>query len=133
MCLSSLDNVVQRLDEGLVRYQSDTTDTQIRDGLIRRFVFTYDLSHKTLHRFLEATAANPTELDEADFQDLIRAANEQGLLMGAWPQWRVYRDMRSKTSHTYDEEVALKVVSGIPAFLKEAQFLLCQLEQRQKR
>ena len=131
MCLSSLDNVVQRLDEGLVRYQSDTTDTQIRDGLIRRFVFTYDLSHKTLRRSLEAKAANPTEFDGADFQCLIRTANEQGLLLGAWPQWCVYRDMRSQTSHTHDEEVALKVLAGIPAFLEEARFLLAQLVDKQ--
>jgi hypothetical protein len=32
--------------------------------------------------------------------------------------------MRSKTSHTYDEDVALEVVSGIPAFLNDARHLL---------
>ena len=137
-CFMSLDfsplaSAVQRLEEGLVRFGLDTSDVMVRDGLVQRFEFTYELSHKMLRRFLEATAANPTEFDEADFQYLIRTANEQGLLLGAWPQWRVYRDMRSKTSHTYDEEVALKVVAGIPAFLKEAQFLLSQLEQRQKK
>jgi hypothetical protein len=35
----------------------------------------------------------------------------------------VYRDMCSKTSHTYDEEVALKVVAGIPDLLNEARYL----------
>lgn len=105
----------------------------VRDGLVQRFEFTYELSHKMLRRFLEAASANPTEFDEADFQYLIRTANEQGLLLGAWPQWRVFRDMRSITSHTHDEEVALKVVAGIPAFLEEAQFLLDQLQQRQNK
>jgi hypothetical protein len=85
-----------------------------------------------LRRYMEAAAANPTEFDEADFQYLIRSANEQGLLLGAWPQWRVYRDMRAKTSHTYDEEVALKVVAGMPDFLKEARYLLEQLQQKQR-
>jgi hypothetical protein len=56
------------------------TDTQIRDELIRRFVFTNDLSHRALHRFQQANAANPTELDEAGFQYLVRPVSEQGLL-----------------------------------------------------
>lgn len=32
-----------------------------------------------------------------------------------WPRWCQFREMRSKTSHTYDEDIALEVVSGIPA------------------
>jgi nucleotidyltransferase substrate binding protein (TIGR01987 family) len=130
---SSLASSVQGLEEGLARFNLDTSDVMVRDGLVQRFEFTYELSHKMLRRFLEAASANPVEFDKADFQCLIRTANEQGLLLGAWPQWRVYRDMRSKTSHTYDEEVAIKIVAGIPAFLQEAQFLLDRLEQRQKR
>ena len=46
------------------------------------------------------------------FQDLIRTANEQGLLLGEWPDWRGYRDLRGATSHTYNEDVALEVVEG---------------------
>lgn len=86
-----------------------------------------------LRRFMQATAANPTEFDEADFQYLIRSGNERGLLLGAWPQWRVYRDMRSKTSHTYDEEIAMQVVAAIPDFLEEAKFLLMQLQRHQNK
>lgn len=129
--LTPLKNAVHRLDEGLARYQADTSDIQIRDGLIQRFEFTYELSHKMLRRYLETSAANPTEFDGADFQYLIRSGNEQGLLLSAWPQWRKFRDMRSKTSHTYDEDVALEVVAAIPDFLSEARALLLQLTQRQ--
>ena len=130
--LTPLINAVKRLEEGLARYQSDISDIQIRDGLIQRFEFTYELSHKMLRRYLEAAAADPTEFDAADFQYLIRCASEQGLLLSAWPEWRKFRDMRSKTSHTYDETVALKVVDGIPGFLDEARHLLAELERRQR-
>lgn len=130
--LTPLVHAVNHLDEGLSRYQSDVTDAQIRDGLILRLTFTYELSHKMLRRYLEAGAADPTEFDAADFQYLIRSANEQGLLLSAWPEWRHFRDMRSKTSHTYDETVALKVVEGIPDFLNEARHLLAELERRQR-
>ena len=51
--LSPLANAVARLDEGLARWRSDTADAQIRDGLIQRFEFTYDQSHKFQRRALE--------------------------------------------------------------------------------
>jgi nucleotidyltransferase substrate binding protein (TIGR01987 family) len=128
--ISALTKAIDRLQEGLVRYQLDTTDTQIRDGLIQRFEFTYEISHKTLKRYLEASSATPEQYDQMPFQDLIRSGNEQALLLGNWPAWKLYRDMRSKTSHTYDEEVALEVVAQIPAFLKEAIYCRDQLRQR---
>jgi nucleotidyltransferase substrate binding protein (TIGR01987 family) len=128
--LSPFLNAINRLEEGLERYQSDTSDIQIRDGLIQRFEFTYEQSHKMLKRYLETAAANPTEFEKADFQYLIRSGNEQGLLLSSWPEWRQFRDMRSKTSHTYDEQVAIIVVSAIPSFVLEAKYLLAQLQQR---
>lgn len=128
--ITPLKNVFFRLEEGLTRYQSYITDLQIRDGLIQRFEFTYELSHKMLKRYLEATAANPEEFDTMTFQDLIRTGNEKGLLLGDWTDWRRYRDMRSRTSHTYDEETALQVIAGIPAFLAEAVFLVQSLQKQ---
>jgi nucleotidyltransferase substrate binding protein (TIGR01987 family) len=128
--IRSLEKAVDRLREGFDRYQRDITDTQIRDGLIQRFEFTYELSHKMLKRYLEATAASPEQYDAMPFPDLIRSANEQGLLLGDWPRWRAYREMRAKTSHTYDEEVAVAVVGGIPDFLREAVHLRDQLRAR---
>lgn len=83
--LQSLSNAITRLDEGWQRYQQDISDTRIRDGLIQRFEFTYEISHKTLKRYLEYASANPAEFDQMTFQDLIRTANEQGLLLGDWP------------------------------------------------
>lgn len=128
--ITPLINAVFRLQEGLARYQQDTTDEQIRDGLIQRFEFTYEISHKMLKRYLEYTSPDPTIFDGMNFQDLIRTGNEKGLLLGNWPEWRTYRDMRSRTSHTYDEEIALQVVAGIPQFLQEAEFLKNQLMEK---
>ncbi|WP_395830684.1 HI0074 family nucleotidyltransferase substrate-binding subunit [Elstera sp.] len=129
--LSPLDRAIDRLNEGWLRYQKDISDTQIRDGLIQRFEFTYEISHKMLKRHLEATSANPAEFDDMSFQDLIRSGSENRLLLGDWPEWRRYRDMRSKTSHTYDEKIALEVVAHIPGFLAEAVYLRDQIKARQ--
>ncbi len=128
--LTSLKNAIERLSEGIGRYQNDTSDTQIRDGLIQRFEFTYEQSHKIIRRYLKSASATPDEFEDADFQQIIRSANEQGLLLGDWPKWRNYREMRGKTSHTYDEDIAIEVVDGIPDFLEEAKFLYKQLAER---
>jgi nucleotidyltransferase substrate binding protein (TIGR01987 family) len=128
--IQPLRNAIARLEEGLQIYQHDTTETLIRDGLIQRFEFTYELTHKMLKRYLEFVSPTPGEYDRMSFQDLIRSGNEQGLLLGDWPKWRGYREMRAKTSHTYDEETALQVVAGIPPFLEEARYLRNQLDQR---
>lgn len=128
--LSVLNKVIARLEEGLRRYEQDISDTQFRDGLIQRFEFTYELSHKMLKRFMEMTSPAPDLYDSMPFQDLIRSGNEQGLLLNDWLHWRDYRAMRSKTSHTYDEAIALEVVKQIPVFLAEAIYLRDQLKAR---
>ncbi len=37
------NNAIARLDEGLARYLKDTKDIQIRDGLVQRFEFVYEI------------------------------------------------------------------------------------------
>lgn len=126
--IQPLVNAIARLEEGWLRYQQDTSDTQIRDGLIQRFEFTYEISHKILKRYLEHTSADPSQFDLMSFQDLIRTANEKNLLLSNWLDWKQYRDMRARTSHTYDEQTAIVVVQGIEKFLTEVQFLQQKLQ-----
>ena len=128
--ITVFERAIQRLEEGLARYRADTSDTQIRDGLVQRFEFTYELGHKVLKRYLEFASASPEQFDEMTFQDLIRTANEQGLLLGNWRDWRGFREMRARTSHTYDEDIAIEVVSGIPRFIEESICLRDKLRER---
>ena len=44
--ISPLVNAVARLREGLERHRREPQDEQLRDGLIQRFEFTYELSHR---------------------------------------------------------------------------------------
>lgn len=124
---SSFAKAIGQLEAGLQDFQKMPELTIVRDGLIQRFEFTYEISYKMLKRFLEATSANPTEVDQMAFQDLIRLGSERGLLRSGWDTWREYRRCRGTTSHTYDESKALEVVAVIPEFLKEARYLYEQL------
>jgi nucleotidyltransferase substrate binding protein (TIGR01987 family) len=128
--ITSLDNAVRRLREGLARHRHEPADEQLRDGLIQRFEFTYELSHRMLKRFLKEGAASPDEIEQMAFADLIRTANAQGLLRGDWPASRAFRQMRARTSHTYNATIAEQVVAAIPGFLQEAEHLVAELRRR---
>jgi hypothetical protein len=80
---------IDRLRNGLKRHRDFPDDDHLRDGLIQRFEFTYELGHRTLRRFWRETTASPDGIDQLSFADLIRAGNEQGLLLadqsgGGW-------------------------------------------------
>jgi nucleotidyltransferase substrate binding protein (TIGR01987 family) len=128
--ITPLANAIDRLREGLARHQSEPDDGQLRDGLIQRFEYTYELCHRMLRRFVRQGAASPEEVDRLAFQDLIRTANQQGLLLGDWPTWHRYRDLRARTSHTYRAEIAQQVAAAIPPFLAEAEYLRDELRKR---
>lgn len=135
---SSLQNAIRQLEKSLKYANSPLARNdaelfeQLRNSVIQCFEFTYELSHKMLKRYLEATAASPDEIDLATFQNLIRSGNEAGLLRSDWLQWRIYRQARTDSSHTYDENKAAAVYAIAPDFLDEAKFLCDQLVQRSK-
>jgi nucleotidyltransferase substrate binding protein (TIGR01987 family) len=127
--LSPLHNAVSRLQEVLVRYLSDTTDAVIRDALIQRFEFTYDLAPKMLRRVLGARSDTPEDVDRMSFPALMRTAFEQGMVDEHWTDWLDYREMRNITSHTYDEDKAKEVAEAIPGFLREVRRLAAAIER----
>lgn len=127
--LSSLDKAIKALIRALDEYEKNPNEF-VKDSCIQRFEFTYELSHKFIKRYLELTEANPEEIEEMTFQQLIRRATERGLLLNDWESWKDYRRSRGKTSYSYDEETADEVFEDIPSFLKEAEYLYKQLEER---
>jgi len=128
--IAPLERAIARLEEAVEIYQQDTAQSLIRDGLVQRFEFTYELCYKLLRRYLATNAGPPELVNGMNFSDIIRVANENNLLLGNWPRWKTYRDMLARASHSYNEAVALDVVAGIPAFLEEARYLRDKLRDR---
>lgn len=128
--ISSLERAVARLEEALQLYRQDTSQIIVRDALVQRFEFTYEIAQKLLRRYLAENAIAPELISGMNLADVIRVGNENHLLLGNWPRWKGYRDMRSRTSHTYDEVTAIEVVAGLPDFLEEAKFLRDRLKER---
>jgi nucleotidyltransferase substrate binding protein (TIGR01987 family) len=128
--VAPLSNAVQRLREGLARHNAEPHDEQLRDGLIQRFEFTYELSHRMLRRYLQEILPSAEDAAQMTFAELVRAGNERGLLRAEWPAWRHFRDIRTRTTHTYNADTASEVVREIPAFLAEAEHLCDELRKR---
>ena len=135
---SSLHNAINQLEKSLEYASSPLAQSdpglfeQLRNSVIQCFEFTYELSHKMLKRYLEETAANPEEIDVSSFQNLIRTGSEKGLLRSDWLNWKEYRQARTNSSHTYDEDKAEAVYAIAPDFLQEARYLYQQLMERSR-
>ena len=126
--LTALENSLNRLGEVIERYRKDTSDDAIRDSVIQRFEFTYSITLKILRKYFIERAFVVEDINQMAFNDMIRTANQMALLKSNLEIWSEFREMRNMTSHTYDETVALKVVSIIPNFYEEVKFLLNKLK-----
>ena len=125
----ALENAERRLQEMLARYNKEHEDEAVRDSVIQRFEFTYSIALKTLRKYFIERAFVLEEVNQMSFNEMIRTASQLNLLVSNLEKWIVYREMRNMTSHTYDEEIALQVVSIIPDFSKEIAYLITRLKE----
>lgn len=119
--LTPFKNAVQSLDLALAQHK----DEFIRDSVIQRFEFTYELSWKFLARHL-ASELGSESIDTFSRRDLYRVGVEKGLLMDA-ARWFEYHTARNMTSHTYNVELANQVYEVARRFSPDAHFLLTKL------
>lgn len=128
--LSALEKAVKSLERAVVRSQQNLGDEELRDAVIQRFEYTFELCWKMLKRQLELEVPTSAELDTFSYRQLIREAAERALIDHP-DQWFVYRDQRNNTVHTYDQEKANSVYASVLDFLPEAKKLLDVLKKRQ--
>ena len=112
LALGNFESALSRLEEVLV---FDETDV-VRDSIIKRFEFTFEMAWKACFRWLRARGV---DINEEAFAVLPRAfqnrlVNDEGL-------WREIRKARNLTAHTYQEKTAIEVAAiarsvALPAF-----------------
>lgn len=103
LILTQLEKTLASLHEALKEYESNTNNLFIRDSCIQRFEYSYELSWKMLKRHLKLTEPRSSEIEELNFQSLIRLGSDKGLLKHGWDNWKIYREAINITSHAYDE------------------------------
>lgn len=100
---------VQRLDEANAEYLKNIENDVIRDGLIQRFEFTFELAWKASKEYL---------IDQGFSNDLhfpkqvLRAAYENHMIDDE-EVWLKMLDSRNRTSHIYDDRVAAAIAENI--------------------
>lgn len=129
---TALENTINRLGEVLKRYEREKTDDVVRDSVIQRFEFTYSIALKTLRKYFIERAFVIDDVNNLSFNEMIRIASKLNLIKSDLEKWTQYRTMRNLTSHTYDEEIALKVVGIVPDFYEEISFLLAKMKGSEK-
>lgn len=127
--LTALEKAYKSLLEVIEVYNSDKTNLIVRDSLIQRFEYTYSLALKMLKRYFSVSAFVIDNIEGMTFNEMIRTANKMGLLRSNLEIWDDFRRKRNATSHTYDETIALSVVSVVEEFAKEVDFLLNKLKE----
>ena len=113
LALGHFEKALDRLKEVLAE---PIETTIVRDALIQRFKFTFEAAWKAMYRWLRARGNDVDEeaaavIPEAFARRLI--TDEKG--------WGQMRKFRNKTSHTYDEAIAIEVAafvrqSSLPLF-----------------
>ncbi|KJR45910.1 Nucleotidyltransferase [Desulfosporosinus sp. I2] len=124
---TKIDNFIRaliRLEEGIAKY--DEANDLLRDGIIQRFEFTFELAWKTLKTIFEnegLTGLNSpkTVLREAFSAGLI---NDEGL-------WLAMLRDRNSTTHIYSEQAAIEICRNIQEkYVMELESLLEKVKTR---
>lgn len=122
--LTPLKKAVDSLKLALVQPK----DEFVRDAVIQRFEYTYELAWKMLKRHLDESEGAAT-VDPLSRKDLFRLGGERGIV-GNVEAWLVYHRARNETSHVYDESKAEQVYEIAARFAADAERLLAELERR---
>ncbi len=127
MNISALQNALKSLKDAYSEYNK-TQNEYVRDSVIQRFEYTYAFAVKFIQRYIELNIPNQEDLSTLTFNQLIRQANEMGILLNDLEQWIIYRQKRNITSHTYNIEKAKEVISIVGKFIEEIEYLITKLK-----
>ncbi|MGF7057760.1 nucleotidyltransferase substrate binding protein [Brassicibacter mesophilus] len=109
--VSNFYNALQRLKEGVSELEKNNVSDVVRDGVIQRFEFTYELAWKTTKEYLEDLGIT----DRNSPKVVIKEAFVQKLILNE-EIWLLMIKDRNMTSHVYKEEMAQEIADRIKKF-----------------
>lgn len=111
--VGQVEEAIQRLSESIEQPKNEF----IRDSVIQRFEFCFEMSWKVMQSaliFIGKECASPRQC--------IRLAAQNNFLANP-EKWLEYQDARNLSSHTYKEDTADKVYDEALLFLDDAKQL----------
>lgn len=131
--LTSYQKAIDSLEAALKVFEGTTFSDgsvekeMMRDSVIQRFEYTFELSWKTLTRYFQEYEL--IRVSDYNNRDIMRMGFEKGILKNV-EAWFEFNRNRNLTSHTYDGYIAEQIPETIRDFLNEAKFLLEQLSKK---
>ena len=123
--LINFNQALQRLKEAVEEFKQPDSSDVIRDGVIQRFEFTYELAWKTTKVYLEDIGIVDINSPKA----IIKEAFAQRLLTNE-DNWLLMLKDRNMTSHMYKEEMAVGIAERIcSSYIEEFELLLRELQK----
>ena len=119
--MGNLEHALTRLEEALAE---DLSNSLLVDGTIQRFEFTIELYWKTLKRILASEG-----IEAKTPRETLKEAYQIGWLNDEIAWLQMLKD-RNETSHTYDEEAALKILHNIKEYFPEMKSTLNILRKK---
>ncbi len=129
--LSSFRKAIDSLQDSVSCYKNAPAivpEDIIRDSVIQRFGYTYELAWKMIKRWLEYNIGN-VYVDGISRRELFRFAHENKLIDDP-PLWFSFHAARNQTSHIYDIAVAKDVFKIALEFAAVVDLIYLQLESR---
>ena len=81
MDLTSLKKALTSLQKAIERYVREPEDDEVRDSVIQRFEYSYELCWKMLSKELQQRTPSPSQTPSLDFKSIMREVSRFGLLM----------------------------------------------------
>ena len=106
--LSNFKNALQRLKEAVEQFEQDETNDLLRDGLIQRFEFTYELAWKATREYLKELGI----VDRNSPKTVFKEAYAQKIIIDE-TNWLLMLKDRNTMSHMYSEELSQEIARRI--------------------
>lgn len=100
MALESLEDMIEFSNTANIKLEK--LDEAIRDSIIKKFEYTFELTWKTIKAYLEEEGYE----EIASPKKTLKQAFEMGLIKDE-EIWSNMLEARNSTAHTYDEEKAI--------------------------
>jgi len=118
-------NAIARLNEVIEIGKQRSLNQFERDSLIKRFEFSYEMAWKLMMSYEKDNGV----IGILGSKDVVRHAFSMSLIDNG-EAWLEMIDDRNKTSHLYDEEMAIDVIDAIThTYFPLFQELLLKMEQ----
>ena len=106
--LSDFNKALNRLNEAIEESKNNTKSTTLKDGVIQRFEFCYEICWKVMKMYLENEGIEEAKSPRSTFREAFKVE-----LIDDGEAWIDMLKDRNLTSHVYDEEMAIEIYEKI--------------------